>query len=77
MTTTAPAERAAALRELLDRYNEEYFVRDAPSVSDDEYDRLLRELRALEETYPDLRTPESPTQRVGAKRTSMACRCSR
>ena len=38
---------------------------DSPLVSDAEYDRLMRELRELEEQYPDLRTPESPTQKVG------------
>ena len=63
---TEPAARAAELRELLNRYNEEYFVRDAPSVSDAEYDALMRELRAIEDAHPKLRTPDSPTQRVGA-----------
>jgi len=63
---TAPAARAAKLRELLNRYNEEYFVRDAPSVSDAEYDALMRELRAIEEAEPKLRTSDSPTQRIGA-----------
>ncbi|MBV8223310.1 MAG: NAD-dependent DNA ligase LigA, partial [Candidatus Eremiobacteraeota bacterium] len=67
MPDSTPHKRAAALRELLDRYNEEYHVRDAPTVSDAEYDALIRELRALENAHPDLRTPDSPTQRVGAK----------
>jgi DNA ligase (NAD+) len=67
---TEPAARAAELRELLDRYNDEYFVRDAPSVSDAKYDALMRELRALEESHPELRVPESPTQRAGAKASS-------
>src|SRR5690606_24078383 len=42
-----------------------YYVRDAPTISDAEYDAKLRELAALEEAHPDLRTPSSPTQRVG------------
>jgi len=54
------------LREQLDRYNYEYFVLDAPTVSDAEWDALFRELVNLENTYPELRSPDSPTQRVGA-----------
>jgi len=60
------AARAAELRALLHRYNEEYYVLDAPTVSDAEYDVLFRELQSLESEFPDLRTPDSPTQRVGA-----------
>ena len=60
------AARAAALREEIERANHEYFVLDAPTMSDQAYDRLFRELRALEERYPALRTPDSPTTRVGA-----------
>jgi DNA ligase (NAD+) len=60
------AARAAELRELLNRYLYEYHVLDDPSVSDAEYDRLYDELVALEEAHPELRTPDSPTQRVGA-----------
>ncbi len=65
-----PGKRAAHLRELLERYNEEYYVRDAPSVGDAEYDALVRELRELEEAHPELRTPDSPTQRVGSAPSS-------
>lgn len=54
------------MREQLDRYNYEYFVLDAPTVSDAEWDALFRELVNLENTYPELRSPDSPTQRVGA-----------
>ena len=61
------AARAKWLREEIDRANYEYFVLDAPTTSDAEYDRLLRELRELEEQHPTLRTPDSPTQRVGAE----------
>ena len=59
--------RARELAELLHRYNYEYYVLDTPSVPDSEYDRLFRELSALEETYPALKTPTSPTQRVGGE----------
>jgi DNA ligase (NAD+) len=59
-------QRAAELRELLSRHNHLYYVLDDPEIGDDEYDRLLHELRSLEEEHPQLRTPDSPTQRVGA-----------
>lgn len=58
--------RAAELRELLNRWLYEYHVLDDPSVSDAEYDRHYDELVALEEANPELLTPDSPTQRVGA-----------
>jgi DNA ligase (NAD+) len=58
--------RAAALREAIERANHEYFVLDAPALADAEYDRLVRELQALEREHPELRTPDSPTMRVGA-----------
>jgi DNA ligase (NAD+) len=61
-----PAARAAELRELISRHNYHYYVLDDPQIPDSEYDRLLRELQALEESYPELVTPDSPTQRVGA-----------
>jgi DNA ligase (NAD+) len=57
--------RAAELRRLLNEYNYQYHVLDAPTVPDAEYDRLFRELVDLENTYPDLKTLDSPTQRVG------------
>ncbi|HEY9102752.1 NAD-dependent DNA ligase LigA [Chitinimonas sp.] len=60
-------ERAAELRALLNRYGHEYYVLDQPSVPDAEYDRLFRELEALEAADPALRTPDSPTQRVGGR----------
>ena len=61
------AARAKWLREEIERANYEYFVLDAPTKSDAEYDRLIRELREIEEQHPTLRTPDSPTQRVGAE----------
>jgi DNA ligase (NAD+) len=60
------AARAADLRERLERASHEYYVLDRPSISDAEYDRLFRELQALEAEHPTLRTPDSPTVRVGA-----------
>jgi DNA ligase (NAD+) len=62
----AVAARAAALRQQIDRANYAYYVLDAPEISDADYDRLFRELQALEEAEPELRTPDSPTQRIGA-----------
>jgi DNA ligase (NAD+) len=60
-------DRAAELRRTLDRHNHRYYVLDDPEVSDSEYDALLNELRDLEAEHPELRTPDSPTQRVGAE----------
>jgi DNA ligase (NAD+) len=60
------AARAAALTELLERYNYRYHALDDPEVPDAEYDRLMLELRALEAQFPALITSHSPTQRVGA-----------
>jgi DNA ligase (NAD+) len=60
------ATRAAELRGLLDQYNYRYHALDDPEVPDAEYDRLMLELRALETQHPQLLTPDSPTQRVGA-----------
>ena len=55
------------LREQIDRHNYRYYVLDDPEVTDAEYDRLLRRLETLERDHPELLTPDSPTQRVGAK----------
>ena len=63
--TTLPQHRAAELRELLNTYNYEYHVLDAPSVSDAVYDGLFNELKKIEAEYPELVTPDSVTQRVG------------
>jgi DNA ligase (NAD+) len=59
-------QRAAELRELLDYHLYRYHVLDDPEISDADYDRLYDELVALEEAHPELVTPDSPTQRVGA-----------
>ncbi|MFL9711383.1 NAD-dependent DNA ligase LigA [Methylobacillus sp. Pita1] len=64
-TPSGLAGKAEALRATIRRYDHEYYVLDAPSVPDSEYDRVFRELKALEEAHPELVTPDSPTQRVG------------
>jgi DNA ligase (NAD+) len=58
-------ERHAELAEEIEGHRWRYFVQDAPTISDAEYDPLMRELEQLEEQYPELRTPDSPTQKVG------------
>jgi DNA ligase (NAD+) len=63
----APADRAAELRRLIDYHNDRYYVLDQPEIADIEYDRLLRELIEIERAHPELVTPDSPTQRVGAR----------
>ena len=60
------AREAEALRAQLHRHNISYYVEDNPRISDAQYDSLLRRLQDIENLYPDLRTPDSPTQRVGA-----------
>ncbi|MEV4334224.1 NAD-dependent DNA ligase LigA [Streptomyces sp. NPDC049597] len=65
--TALPAdvrEQHAQLAEQIEEHRFRYYVKDAPVVSDAEFDRLMRELEAIEEQYPALRTPESPTQKV-------------
>ena len=61
-----PEARAARLRALVDEANRKYYVEDAPAITDAQYDALFRELLELENANPGLRTPDSPTQRVGA-----------
>ena len=63
---TEALTRAAWLRGEIERHNHAYYVQDAPQTSDAQYDLLMRELQALEANYPELITPDSPTQRVGA-----------
>ena len=59
------AQKIRELTDLINRYGYEYYTLDAPSVPDAEYDRLFRELEALEAAHPELKLPDSPTQRVG------------
>lgn len=63
----AAAKRVAWLRDELDRHNYQYYVLDAPTIPDAEYDALFSELQALELEHPELQTPDSPTQRVGGE----------
>jgi DNA ligase (NAD+) len=70
MPTITPERRAAELRSLLHQASYDYYVLDRPALSDAEYDRLFRELHALERQHPGLRTADSPTQRVGAEPAS-------
>jgi len=60
-----PQERVRRLRAEIERHNRLYYVEDAPEITDAEYDRLFRELEALEQQHPELASPDSPTQRVG------------
>jgi DNA ligase (NAD+) len=64
---TDVAARAAELRAQLHHHGHQYYVLDAPTIPDAEYDRLFKELQALEAAHPELLTPDSPTQRVGGK----------
>ena len=59
------ASRIETLRDTITRYNTQYYVEDAPSVPDAEYDRLMQELKSLEAAHPDLLTADSPSQKVG------------
>ncbi|WP_044895095.1 NAD-dependent DNA ligase LigA [Bacillus alveayuensis] len=67
MDKQAAIARVEELHRLLNQYNYEYYVLDNPSVPDAEYDRLMQELIALEAEYPELKTKDSPSQRVGGK----------
>jgi DNA ligase (NAD+) len=70
MAASAPKqarERAEELRKLLHHHNYLYYVEARPEISDQEFDRLLKELEALEQKHPELQTPDSPTQRVGGQ----------
>jgi len=63
----SPAEEVEKLREEIRYHNYRYYVLGDPVISDAEYDRLFRRLQELEEKYPELRSPDSPTQKVGAE----------
>ncbi|MEX0833359.1 MAG: NAD-dependent DNA ligase LigA [Actinomycetota bacterium] len=63
--------RVEELREQINRHEYLYYVLDQPEISDDEYDELMRELRQLEERWPEFITPDSPTQRVGGRPTDL------
>jgi DNA ligase (NAD+) len=65
--SVSPVQKAAQLRGLLHHHAHAYYTLDAPEIPDAEYDRLFRDLQALESAHPELVTPDSPTQRVGGK----------
>ncbi|MBW8457575.1 MAG: NAD-dependent DNA ligase LigA [Thiobacillus sp.] len=67
MASTDVLARVTALRREIERHNHAYYVLDAPTIPDAEYDRLFRELQAIEAEHPELVSPDSPTQRVGGK----------
>ncbi|MEQ1659399.1 MAG: NAD-dependent DNA ligase LigA, partial [Hylemonella sp.] len=67
MSSTPDLKRVQELHQLLHHHAHRYYVLDAPEIPDAEYDRLFRELQALEAAHPELLTPDSPTQRVGGK----------
>lgn len=62
----AASDEAAELRRLIEYHNYRYYVLDSPEVGDSDYDRMFRRLQELESRHPELRTPDSPTQRVGS-----------
>jgi DNA ligase (NAD+) len=66
MVSDAIRKRVEKLREEIEYHNYRYYVLDQPEISDAQYDRLMKELEKLEEQHPELRSPNSPTQRVGA-----------
>src|SRR5690242_2794844 len=66
MTSGSARDKAQKLRERIADANHRYYVLDEPTITDAEYDRLMRELEALEGEHPELRTADSPTQRIGA-----------
>ena len=70
MPPVSPERRAAELRALLQQASHDYYVLDQPTMPDAEYDRRFRELQELERAHPVLRTPDSPTMRVGAEPAS-------
>src|SRR5919199_4022272 len=67
MAAKPPDQRIKELRDAIRHHEERYYIHNDPEISDEEFDRLLHELERLEEEYPDLVTPDSPTQRVAGR----------
>ena len=67
MDKTAVVAQMRQLIQLIQKHNHAYYVMDQPSIEDSEYDQLFHQLKALEEQYPDLTQPDTPTNKVGAK----------
>lgn len=75
MHRTEAERRAAELAEQIEYHNYRYYVLDDPVISDGEYDALMQELQSLEREFPELRRPDSPTQRVGGPPWPTSPRC--
>ena len=73
MTRTEAKERIAELAAEIRDHDHRYHVLDRPTISDARYDKLFRELKALEEEFPDLNAPDSPTLRVGGAPRAGSC----
>src|SRR5579859_6006371 len=67
LTREQASDRVLALRKELEHHSRQYYVLDAPEITDADYDRMFRELVDLESAYPDLQAADSPTQRVGGE----------
>lgn len=67
MDRSAAEKRIEALRKEINEHNERYYVKDDPIISDREYDALMQELIRLEEDFPELKSPDSPTQKIGGE----------
>src|SRR3984893_1471335 len=67
MPRTPPEQRIRELREAIRHHEERYYIDNAPEISDEEFDRLIHELEALDAEFPDLVTADSPTQRVAGR----------
>jgi DNA ligase (NAD+) len=67
LSSTDPAQRITELREAIRHHEERYYIHQDPEIADEEFDRLLHELERLEAEFPDLVTPDSPTQRVAGR----------
>src|SRR2546430_9203849 len=67
MGAITPEQRLRELREAIRHHEERYYIDSAPEISDEEFDQLLHDLEKLEADYPDLVTPDSPTQRVAGR----------
>ncbi len=65
MDKISAEKRIQELSEIIDYHRKKYYLEDSPEISDDEFDRLMHELKDLEEQYPEFKKPTSPTARVG------------
>lgn len=75
MELSAASARIQKLRAIIRHHDYQYYILAKPEISDFEYDQLMRELKTLEEQFPQLITPDSPTRRVGGSRLRASFRC--